>query len=169
MRLRGVTLRQLLSHTSGLAQTFASDPEIDEALARIPQPVCDQGRCWNYADGNCLVVGLVLEAATGMPLSAALKKHLLDPLGVAQTRFTGDHGAEPVPHRLRRHRDQQLLQRPARATHDIRVPDSTLNARAARTSNHGLAQDRVAIIRPSSDRYATQHSDRGEPPRIPGR
>ncbi len=102
-RLREATLRELLSHTSGLAQTFTADRDrgrvlsVDDALARIPPSVCDPGQCWNYADGNYVVAGLMLEAATGMPLSAAVDEQFLDPLDLRHTRFVGDRVAVSVP------------------------------------------------------------------------
>jgi CubicO group peptidase (beta-lactamase class C family) len=123
--VREVTLRQLLSHTSGLAQTFTADRDrgrvltSDDLLARIPPPVCEPGTCWSYADGNYILVGLVLEAATGRPLSTGLNARLLRPFDLTRTRLLNaaalskptplqydllaDDGAEPVTaHRLRR-------------------------------------------------------------------
>ena len=119
-----VTLRQLLSHTSGLGQTFTDDRDrgrvltTDDLLARIPSRVCEPGTCWSYADGNYVLAGLVLEAATGRPLSTELSERLLNPLGLTKTELPGAgaltdtsppqyalvyDGAEPVvPHRLRR-------------------------------------------------------------------
>jgi D-alanyl-D-alanine carboxypeptidase len=125
--VREVTLRQLLSHTSGLAQTSTDDRDrgrvltSDDLLARIPPPVCQPGTCWSYADGNYILVGLVLEAATGRPLSAELNARLLRPFDLTRTRLLNaaalskptplqyalayDRGEPVVPHRLR----QQLL------------------------------------------------------------
>ena len=122
--VRDVTLRQLLSHTSGLRQTFIDDLDrgrvltADDLLARIPAPVCDPGTCWSYADGNYMLAGLVLEAATGRPLSTELRERLLAPLDLTRTELLNaaalnnpsppqyalvSDGAEPVtPHRLRR-------------------------------------------------------------------
>ncbi|MBA2632116.1 MAG: beta-lactamase family protein [Chloroflexi bacterium] len=50
----GVTIRQLLTHTSGLA----SD---DPALA----PVCDPGTCYSYSNSAFNYLGHVIEKATG--------------------------------------------------------------------------------------------------------
>jgi D-alanyl-D-alanine carboxypeptidase len=122
--VRGVTLRQLLSHTSGLRQTFTDDRDrgrtltADDLLDRIPPPVCVPGACWSYADGNYILIGLVLEAAAGQTLSTELRKRLLDRLDLTRTellsagaltkpsppQYALEHrGAEPVvPHRLRR-------------------------------------------------------------------
>jgi D-alanyl-D-alanine carboxypeptidase len=96
---RDVTLRQLLSHTSGLRQTFTDDRDRgrvltpDDLLARIPPPVCAPGTCWSYADGNYILAGLVIEAATGRPLSAELRERLLDRLGLARSELP-DAGAQ---------------------------------------------------------------------------
>lgn len=101
--LRGVTMRQLLSHTSGLAQTFTDDRDrarnltVTEVLERIPPPTCDPGRCWSYADGNYVVAGIVVAAATGRSLSREMRARLLDPLGLSHTHFLGEPDFEPLP------------------------------------------------------------------------
>jgi D-alanyl-D-alanine carboxypeptidase len=121
--VREVTLRQLLSHTSGLPQTFTDDRDrgrvltTEDLLARIPPPVCEPGACWSYADGNYILAGLVIEAATGRPLSTELRERLFGRLGLARSELADAgalsepsppqyalvyDGAEPVvPHRLR--------------------------------------------------------------------
>lgn len=122
--LRGVTMRQLLSHTSGLAQTATDDRDrgkhlaLEEVLARIPPRACAPGRCWSYADGNYVVAALVLEAATAKSLRIEMHDRFFEPLDLANTHFFGDPRAAPriqytlvvdpitfqpvLPHRLRR-------------------------------------------------------------------
>jgi D-alanyl-D-alanine carboxypeptidase len=100
--LRDVTMRQLLSHTSGLAQTFTDDRDrgrnltIAEVLERIPPPACVPGGCWSYADGNYVIAGIVVAAATGRSLSQEMRARFLDPLDLSRTHFLGE-GDEPVP------------------------------------------------------------------------
>ena len=59
-------------------------------MARIPAPVCKPSTCWNYADGNYIIAGLVLEAAAGQSLDALVQSRLLAPLddGLAWTQVT---------------------------------------------------------------------------------
>ena len=101
--LRNVSMRQLLSHTTGLAQTFTDDRDRGRLLSkvavldRIPAPVCKPRECWNYADGNYVVAGLVLQAATGTTLSKAIRTRFLLPHGLAHTHFIAPAAREPLP------------------------------------------------------------------------
>lgn len=87
------TLRQLLSHTSGLSQTYTRDEDRGEPLTtadlldRIPPAACDPGTCWSYADGNYVLAEAVLEAVTGRPLSEVFDAELLSPLALDGTRL----------------------------------------------------------------------------------
>lgn len=62
-----LTLRQLLSHTSGFGQTFPRDEDrhltlsAGDLLKRIPTPVCRPSMCWSYGDGNYVLAQMVLE------------------------------------------------------------------------------------------------------------
>jgi len=88
---RELTLRQLLSHTSGLSQTFTRDEDRHRALTaadlldRIPPPVCDPSSCWSYGDGNYVLARLVLEAATRQPLGDVFRDELLAPFDLRET------------------------------------------------------------------------------------
>ena len=101
--MRDVTLRQLLSHTSGLAQTYTDDRDrgrvlsTNDVLARIPPPVCEPDRCWSYADGNYVLAGLMLEAATGLPIATLMDDRFFDPLELTHTRFIDERSADVVP------------------------------------------------------------------------
>jgi D-alanyl-D-alanine carboxypeptidase len=119
------TLRQLLSHTSGLGQTYTDDRDRGRVLStkdllnRIPRPVCDPGKCFSYADGNYVLAGLVLEAASRHDLADELNARLLGPLDLNDTELpdvgasiptqyalvTDDRGDPVAPHRVR----EQLL------------------------------------------------------------
>jgi D-alanyl-D-alanine carboxypeptidase len=101
--LRVVTMRQLLSHTSGLAQTFVDDRDrgqhltVSDVIAGIPEPACAPGRCWSYADGNYVVAGVVLAAAAGRLPVTEIRARLLEPLGLERTHFLGESGVTPRP------------------------------------------------------------------------
>jgi D-alanyl-D-alanine carboxypeptidase len=101
--LADVTLRDLLSHTSGLAQTFVADEDrgrhlsLADVLDRIPPPVCEPHRCRSYADGNYVLAAVVLAAASGRTLASELQTRLLAPLDLRHTHFLGEPGVEPLP------------------------------------------------------------------------
>jgi CubicO group peptidase (beta-lactamase class C family) len=88
---RPITVRDLLTHTSGLGEYRATDPhwtlaEMSKALAREPlrfQP----GTRWSYSTAGLDTAGRVVEVAGGMPYSEFLQKRLFDPLGMKDTTF----------------------------------------------------------------------------------
>jgi CubicO group peptidase (beta-lactamase class C family) len=94
-----ITLTMLMHGTSGYADfvnmkilPLYKDPfrawTPDELIAiGLGQPmVCDPGTCWSYAHTNFVIVGKVLEKATGQPLEMLIKEGVLDPLGLRDTR-----------------------------------------------------------------------------------
>jgi D-alanyl-D-alanine carboxypeptidase len=101
----GVTIRQLLNHTSGL-QDWIGDPiaffepyrkdiahrfELtpQEQLARVLEKPREfaPGEGWRYHGSNYLVLRLVVEEKTGLGLRDALRQRVLDPLGLDRTDF----------------------------------------------------------------------------------
>ena len=99
----GITIRQLLNHTSGLDdfvgdaveffQPYRRDPnhrfELGprEQLALVHEKprLFAPGEGWAYHGSNYIVLWLVVEEATGMTLRDALRERVLAPLGLAMT------------------------------------------------------------------------------------
>ena len=97
----GVTLRQLISHTSGVAwNEDYTNPQSDfarltECEARPGAYDCVRqlvsglrrahpaGENWSYSSGGAWLLGDVLERATGMTLAAYLEKSIWQPYGMA--------------------------------------------------------------------------------------
>ncbi|MGA3179447.1 MAG: serine hydrolase domain-containing protein [Verrucomicrobiota bacterium] len=88
---RPVTLRDLLTHTSGLGEYRVTDPHwtlaaMSKVLAREPlrfQP----GTRWSYSTAGMDVAGRVVEVASGTPYAQFLQRRLFDPLGMKDTTF----------------------------------------------------------------------------------
>lgn len=98
---RTVTLRQLLSHTSGLADYVEDDVTAREwrprtlAVFAVSRPaVAAPGARFAYASTNYVLLGLVVERATGLDLGHALERRIFGPLGLEETSF------EPGPREL---------------------------------------------------------------------
>lgn len=108
----GVTIRHLLSHTSGLHDYF-SNSAIDRALrgakrtAWTPEralsyarsPYFLPGNGWAYSNTNYLVLGLVAERSTGLPLATLLRDRFLEPLRLSSVVLQGAESPRlPVAH-----------------------------------------------------------------------
>jgi D-alanyl-D-alanine carboxypeptidase len=96
-----ITLTMLINGTSGYAdyvtdesflQLFYADPFRhwlpNELIAiGLSRPrLCDPGTCWSYAHTNFVILGKVLEKATGHPLQDLIREGILDPLSLKDTR-----------------------------------------------------------------------------------
>jgi D-alanyl-D-alanine carboxypeptidase len=96
-----VTLQMLINGTSGYAdyvtdksfiKRFYADPfqhwtpEELIAIGLGRGMICDPGKCWSYAHTNFVILGKVLEKATGRPLAALIRENILDPLSLNNTR-----------------------------------------------------------------------------------
>lgn len=88
-----VTLRHLLSHTSGLATAAdaygARDPEGLERWARTQLPaiplVAPPGKLWNYSNPGYNLAGLVAQSVSGKPFAQLMQELLLDPLSMRRS------------------------------------------------------------------------------------
>jgi D-alanyl-D-alanine carboxypeptidase len=103
--VEGITIRQLLNHTSGLQDWVGDVLEFFEPYRRdlgyrfelTPheqlQLVLEKprefapGEGWAYHGSNYLVLRLVVEKTTGMSLRDALRKRVLEPLSLERTDF----------------------------------------------------------------------------------
>jgi D-alanyl-D-alanine carboxypeptidase len=80
-----VTVRELLTHTSGMPVVRQAwfDGDIDCAaflpFLVEPPPTTTRGR-WTYSNGNYCALGLLVEVATGQSLDQAVQSNLFEPL-----------------------------------------------------------------------------------------
>jgi D-alanyl-D-alanine carboxypeptidase len=108
-----ITLRNLLNHTSGIhnytsidgflqnesTRALRSDEVVRYIATAKPLYDFDPGTGWNYSNSGFMLLGLVVEKASGQPLAQYLKASIFDPLGLNDTRL--DNLAEIVPGRAR--------------------------------------------------------------------
>ncbi len=87
----GITVRQLLTHTSGLRATLPLDEEPDSAAALAAlfhvTPVVPPGTRVIYSDLNAMLSGEIVRRAAGEPLDRFTAREILAPLGMTQTTF----------------------------------------------------------------------------------
>jgi CubicO group peptidase (beta-lactamase class C family) len=94
-----VTLRQLLSHTSGLPHydgITASSPDrsysrdsILEEVSKLPIEF-SPGEKWAYNPFGYVLLGMVIEKVTGKTYPLYVEERILKPLGMTATRFGND-------------------------------------------------------------------------------
>src|SRR5207237_58268 len=88
-----VTVRMLLSHTSGYQDFWPQDYVMPGMLvATTPQAIADAwakkpldfepGSRWQYSNTNYTLAGMVVEKAAGMPFFQYVRTHILQPVGL---------------------------------------------------------------------------------------
>ncbi|MFI8420067.1 serine hydrolase [Streptomyces sp. NPDC085479] len=87
----GITVRQLLGHTSGLRAELplyeAPDQEGRLRMLWEEEPVAPPGTAYRYSDLNLIALHLLLERITGLGLETLLHDEITAPLGMRRTRF----------------------------------------------------------------------------------
>ncbi|MFD9947348.1 serine hydrolase domain-containing protein [Nonomuraea sp. NPDC059023] len=87
-----ITVRQLLTHTSGLSGDFHLDTgRGDDCIARYVEACkdlsldCPTGTALSYSGSGYVILGRIIEVITGLTWDQALKERVLTPLGLDQT------------------------------------------------------------------------------------
>ena len=106
-----VTLRHLLTHTSGLTDRlwYGSDEEPSSAFEAPPD--FEPGERWSYSDFGYVLLGLVIERVSGRPYGDYLADRLFDPLGMTSTVAGRPNYA--IPYRLRHEKLRRSFWPPA--------------------------------------------------------
>jgi D-alanyl-D-alanine carboxypeptidase len=89
-----VTIREILSHTSGYQDFWPQDYVMPMMLtATTPQTIANRwakqpldfepGSRWQYSNTNYTLAGMVVEKASGMPFFQFIRSRILNPLGLA--------------------------------------------------------------------------------------
>jgi CubicO group peptidase (beta-lactamase class C family) len=84
-----ITLRQLLSHTGGLGswdvQGLRATSTAELVRAMTAPPDAEPGARFAYSNAGFILLGAVIEKATGLEFDRALKSLVLDPVGMPRT------------------------------------------------------------------------------------
>jgi len=98
-RANEVTIRQLLSHTSGYQDYWPQDyvmpmmlkpvtsQRILDGWAKIPLDF-EPGTKWQYSNTNYVIAGVIVEKVSGVPLMQFLQKNVFTPLGMSSVANT---------------------------------------------------------------------------------
>ncbi|MBN2402134.1 MAG: beta-lactamase family protein [Spirochaetes bacterium] len=110
-----ITVRQLLSHTSGVPDYYSEKPEngksffelfleepdkmwtVEDTIRRAAElkPNFHPGKGASYSDTNFQLLGKIIESATKKPLHIAYEQYIFHPLGLKHTWLTG-HPTEKI-------------------------------------------------------------------------
>ena len=155
-----ITIRELLNHTSGLADGFTAPAiqaqvptgcTVDDLLtaeATFP-PVAAPGMKWSYSNYGYNLLGRVVELVTGQDLSTAIQQRIARPLGLRRTLLptSGNGLSAPFTHGYGTG-DVGPTQAPSAADDATALPGSCLWA-------HGGMVSRLADMRVWSRALAT--------------
>ncbi|MFC4121366.1 serine hydrolase [Nonomuraea zeae] len=116
---KSLTLRHLLTHTSGLGgDVFADTGRGDDCIARFVEHLAKidadhpLGATMSYCNSGFVIAGRVIEVLTGLSWDAAVKRYLIKPLGLRRTvtlpeeallgraavgHLPGEQGQRPAP------------------------------------------------------------------------
>ncbi|HSC30416.1 MAG TPA: serine hydrolase domain-containing protein [Gemmatimonadaceae bacterium] len=105
-----VTVRELLSHTSGYQDFWPQDyvpPSMEKPTT--PQQIIDRwakqpldfepGTKWQYSNTNFIIAGLIVQKASGTPFTKFIHTRILDPLGLTTAvdfDALGPSAAQPI-------------------------------------------------------------------------
>jgi D-alanyl-D-alanine carboxypeptidase len=97
---REITIRHLMTHTSGIVRYEFQEPFLAELTANPMRtwtpadrlayvldltPPFAAGQGWEYSDTNYIVLGVIIERVTGKPYYSELRRRILVPLGLTNT------------------------------------------------------------------------------------
>jgi D-alanyl-D-alanine carboxypeptidase len=90
-----ITVKEMLNMTSGIYD-WTNDPKDVIAIVRRHTPSFAPGRGVEYSDSNYMLLGLIAQRVTGVPLRKLIKTMVLAPLGMRHTSYPAT-AAMPSP------------------------------------------------------------------------
>jgi CubicO group peptidase (beta-lactamase class C family) len=95
-----ITVRHLLTHTSGLKPSLPQEPEWSGGetgirMACEPVPAHAPDTVFRYSDINFILLGEIVRRVSGQPLDRFARQQLFAPLGMRDTGFTPDAALRP--------------------------------------------------------------------------
>jgi len=88
-----ITLRHLLTHTSGMGEANDEEAKAARALSDLvpafaSKPLAfEPGSKWKYCQSGILTLGRIVEIVSGVPFEVFLQKRIFEPLGMKDTTF----------------------------------------------------------------------------------
>jgi CubicO group peptidase (beta-lactamase class C family) len=102
-----VTIHHLLTHTSGIPNftdfrdyraTKATPSPPEQTIARFKDKPLDfpPGEQWSYSNSGYIVLGYIIEQASGLPYEAFLQQYIFEPLQMKDTGYDHNDGSLTV-------------------------------------------------------------------------
>jgi D-alanyl-D-alanine carboxypeptidase len=172
-RARNITIRQLLSHTSGISnflKIFFEAGFYDQMgmlTETLGQPLATEpGSTFKYSNVNFVLLGKAIELATGISYQDAVKELVLNPLGLNSFRMVGTYefGPNDALHAVSGNRTYMEQLGPAGAwvatASDVAKMIASINARSP--SPHVLSKESMKLmITPATPQGVTPLWDYG--------
>jgi CubicO group peptidase (beta-lactamase class C family) len=97
---KGVTIRHLLTHTSGIPEDTALDSHRDYSESQVvrsaAQPLLFRpGELQSYSSTGFALLGIIIHRATGMFWGDVVRDHIFRPLGMGTARVNSDTAGLP--------------------------------------------------------------------------
>lgn len=104
-RWKKITIRHLLTHTSGIPDFLNENIPVDASLDAFDQSVFKAvarrslhfapGEDWRYSNSNYHLLGMVIRKITGKPYSDFLRERIFEPLEMTRTSVSPETGSFP--------------------------------------------------------------------------
>jgi len=105
-----ITIHHLLNHTSGIPNftdfrdyqaTKATPSPPEQTIARFKDKPLDfpPGEQWSYSNSGYIVLGYIIEQASGLPYEAFLQQYIFEPLQMKDTGYDHNDGSLAIGYR----------------------------------------------------------------------
>ena len=169
-----ITIKQLLNHSSGvkdfgtveLLNEVVSNPKkiytTDFCLAKIDTIGFKKGEKHSYSNSNYLLLAMIIEQASQLPLEEAYRKYLFEPYGLQNTYPYLSEAIDNMAHPMWREHDMFELV-PFKPVNDISIGDGNIVTSAAELARfYNLLVKERKILSPESYKQMLdfQHNDK---------
>lgn len=162
---RGVTVRQLLSHTSGVPDYEAllgkgdgpqvTDRDVLTLLHQAKQLYFPAGTSWRYSNSGYALLALIVERASGESFAQYVRHHIFDPAGMPNA-VAHEEGVDTVVQRAYGHsRENGAWRRTDQNRTSAVLGDGGIYASAEELAHWSAALGRNAVLSAATFRAAT--------------
>jgi CubicO group peptidase (beta-lactamase class C family) len=165
-----ITIRQLLTHTSGLDDYIAydrirDDLTVDELILcfRDRELVAEPGEQWQYSNPGYVLLGKIIEVVSGQSYAEFLQEHLFQPLKMHNTFYGENHRIIPgLVTGYRKHENSYQNAPYMSMTHPYAAGALLSNVDDLARWHTGLVRGKLLRRKSLHQCFAAQHLSNGE-------